>query len=178
MKLLFRILLLTMALSPVFCRAERPVVTHNFHSDSSDATKLKFKDTNHTGITPLLTYTCTGGAVFGNDLINPSNKKISINLGSSGNTVTTTAVDSLSVVDIYHYPGSACRNIKVKLSRDGVHWSNPLDGEYSAGRIWCRVVPGKYFVQITNTTGTAVSIYEIQYHFGGCSNCFMYIPEE
>ena len=169
-----------MTLSPAFCRAEKSPVIHNFHSDSSNPAKLTFSDSYLTGTTPLLTYTCTGGAVFGLDLINTpnANKKISINLGSSGNTVTTTAADSIAVVDIYHYPsGSKCENIQVRLSRDSVHWTAPMEAEYQSGRIWLRVVPGKYFVRITNTSSTKVSIYEIRYSFDGC-DCLLYIPEE
>lgn len=178
MKILFRILLLAMTLSPAFCRAEKSPVIHNFHSDSADPAKLTFANSYHTAITPLLTYNCIGGAVFGLDVVSKS-KMICMNLQSSGDTVTTTAVDSLAVVDIYHYPsGSKCENIQVRLSRDSVHWTAPMDAEYQNGRIWLRVVPGKYFVRIYNTTSTKTSIYEIRYSFGGCGNCFLYIPEE
>lgn len=179
MKYLLRIVLLTMLLSPAIGRAEKPSETHNFQSDSADPAKLKFSNTNHTGTTPLLTYTCTGGALFGPDLINPSaTKKIAINLASSGNTVTTTAVDSLAVMDICHYPSSSkCENIKVQLSRDSVHWTGPMEAEYSKGHIWLRFIPGKYFVRFTNTSSTKVSIYQIEYAFDGC-DCFLYIPED
>ena len=179
MKYLLRIVLLTMLLSPVYCRAEKPSETHNFQSVSTDPAELKFSNSNQTGTTPLLTYTCTGGAVFGPDLINPSGSKvIAINLASSGNTVTTTAVDSLAVMDICHYPSSSkCENIKVQLSRDSVHWTGPMEAEYSKGRIWLRFIPGKYFVRFTNTSSTKVSIYQIEYSFDGC-DCFLYIPED
>lgn len=176
MKYLLRIVLLTMLLSSAICRAEKQPVTHNFQSDSADPTKLKFSNSNHTGTTPLLTYTCTGGAVFGPDL--SGNKKVAINLASSGNTVTTTAVDSLTVIDIYHYPSSSkCENIKVQLSRDSVHWTGPMEADYYKGRIWLRFIPGKYFVRFTNTSSTKVSIYQIEYSFDGC-DCFLYIPED
>ena len=176
MRYLLRIVLLTMLLSSAICRAEKQPVTHNFQSDSADPTKLKFSNSNHTGTTPLLTYTCTGGAVFGPDL--SGNKKVAINLASSGNTVTTTAVDSLAVMDICHYPSSSkCENIKVQLSRDSVHWTGPMEAEYSKGHIWLRFIPGKYFVRFTNTSSTKVSIYQIEYAFDGC-DCFLYIPED
>ena len=179
MKDLLRIVLLTMLLSPAIGRAERPSVTHNFHSDSADPAKLKFSNSYLTGITPLLTYTCTGGATFGLDLINPSaTKKIAINLASSGSTVTTTAADSIAVLDIFHFPtNSKCENIKIQLSRDSVHWTDYMDAEYSNGEIWLRTIPGKYHIRITNTTSTKVSIREIRYSFDGC-DCFLYIPED
>ena len=178
MKDLLRIVLLTMLLSPAIGRAEKPSVTHNFNSDAADPAKLKFSNSNMTGTTPLLTYTCTGGAAFGKDLINPSaSKEIAINLAFSGSTVTTTAADSIAVIDIYHFPTSKCKNIKIQLSRDSVHWTDYMDAEYGNGEIWLRTIPGKYHIRITNTTSTKVSIREIRYSFGGC-DCFLYIPED
>lgn len=176
MKDLLRIVLLTMLLSPAIGRAEKPSVTHNFHSDSVDPAKLTFANSYHTGITPLLTYTCTGGAVFGLDAVSKSNT-ICMNLGACGNTVTTTAADSIAVIDIYHFPVSKCENIKIQLSRDSVHWTDYMDPEYGNGEIWLRTIPGKYHIRITNTTSTKVSIREIRYSFGGC-DCFLYIPED
>jgi hypothetical protein len=166
-----------MLLSSAICRAEKPSVTHNFHSDSADPAKLEFSNSYHTGTTPLLTYTCTGGAVFGLDAVSKSNT-ICMNLGASGNTVTTTAADSIAVIDIYHFPAtSKCENIKIQLSRDSVHWTDYMDADYMNGQIWLRTIPGKYHIRITNTTSTKVSIREIRYSFDGC-DCFLYIPED
>lgn len=176
MKDLLRIVLLTMLLSPAIGRAEKLPVTHNFHSDSADPAKLEFSNSYHTGTTPLLTYTCTGGAVFGLDAVSKSNT-ICMNLGARGNTVTTTAADSIAVIDILHFPASKCENIKIQLSRDSVHWTDYMDAEYKNGEIWLRTIPGKYHIRITNTTSTKVSIREIRYSFDGC-DCFLYIPED
>jgi hypothetical protein len=166
-----------MLLSSAICRAEKPSVTHNFHSDSADPAKLEFSNSYHTGTTPLLTYTCTGGAVFGLDAVSKSNT-ICMNLGASGNTVTTTAADSIAVIDIYHFPAtSKCENIKIQLSRDSVHWTDYMDADYMNGEIWLRTIPGKYHIRITNTTSTKVSIRDIRYSFDGC-DCFLYIPED
>lgn len=176
MKYLLRIVLLTMLLSSAICRAEKLPVTHNFHSDSADPAKLEFSNSYHTGTTPLLTYTCTGGAVFGLDAVGKSNT-ICMNLGASGSTVTTTAADSIAVIDIFHFPTSKCKNIKIQLSRDSVHWTDYMDAEYKNGEIWLRTIPGKYHIRITNTTSTKVSIREIRYSFDGC-DCFQYIPED
>lgn len=177
MKDLLRIVLLTMLLSPAIGRAEKQSVTHNFQLDAADPAKLRFSNSYLTGITPLLTYTCTGGATFGMDLIN-STKVIAIKLASSGSTVTTTAADSIAVIDIFHFPAtSKCENIKVQLSRDSVHWTDYMDAEYMNGEIWLRTIPGKYHIRITNTTSTKVSIREIRYSFDGC-DCFLYIPED
>ena len=101
-----------------------------------------------------------------------------MNLGARGNTVTTTAADSIAVIDIYHFPAtSKCENIKIQLSRDSVHWTDYMDADYMNGEIWLRTIPGKYHIRITNTTSTKVSIREIRYSFDGC-DCFLYIPED
>ena len=177
MKYLLRIVLLTMLLSPAIGRAEKQPVTHDLNSDAADPTKLRFSNSNLTGITPLLTYTCTGGAVFGLDAVGKS-KTICMNLGARGDTVTTTAADSIAVIDIYHFPAnSKCKNIKIQLSRDSVHWTDYMDADYMNGEIWLRTIPGKYHIRITNTTSTKVSIREIRYSFDGC-DCFLYIPED
>ena len=64
MKYLLRIVLLTMLLSPAIGRAEKQPVTHDFNSDAAYPAKLTFANSYLTGITPLLTYTCTGGATL------------------------------------------------------------------------------------------------------------------
>ncbi len=177
MKDLLRIVLLTMLLSPAIGRAEKQPVTHDFNSDAAYPAKLTFANSYLTGITPLLTYTCTGGATFGLDAVSKSNT-ICMNLGACGSTVTTTAADSIAVLDIFHFPtNSKCENIKIQLSRDSVHWTDYMDAEYMKGEIRLRTIPGKYHIRITNTTSTKVSIREIRYSFDGC-DCFLYIPED
>lgn len=170
-------------LSPLICRAEKAPVTHNFQTLASTS-KLAFFNSNHVGKTDLCTYTCTSGSVFGLDFFSTPdyNKKVSINYSAADQVMTTTAIDSLAGLEIsYYYQTSPARvpYIEVRLSRDSVHWSDPIvtDGMYDyAGRIRTNFVPGRYYVRLTSKNSNQASLFEIIYYFGGC-NCFLYIPE-
>lgn len=171
-------------LSPALGWAQRSPVTHNFHKDSPYAEKLRFANGNKTGITPLLTYTCSNNATFGTytDKITGLSK-VSLNLPGNGDFVTTTAVDSLRGVTIGFYPNTDKRHdVKLQLSRDSIHWSDSIVSDLmynSAGLIRATFVPGRYYVRIKNSTikKKAVSLWYIEYLFGDC-NCVLYIPEE
>lgn len=179
---LYGCLIAFLFLCPALCRAEKPDVTHNFHNDAPDATKLKFYDDNHVGVTPLLTYTCSGGAEFGQDLFSSSgSKKVSINLSGINQFVTTSAVDDLSDLDIIFYPvDKSLSNLELRLSYDSIHWSSPIDANYSIkGHVKASFLPGRYYVRLTNTSSAAAnraSLIEITYSFSDGCNCFMYIP--
>ena len=171
-----------MLLSPAICMAQRNPVTHNFHNDSGDPSKLRFANGNKTGITPLLTYTCSNNAVFETYKV-VYTPTICINLPGKDDFVTTTAVDSLRGVTIGFYPNTDRRHdVKLQLSRDSIHWSDSIVSDLmynSAGSIRATFVPGRYYVRIKNTTikKKAVSLWYIEYLFGDC-NCVLYIPEE
>lgn len=180
---LYGCLIAFLFLCPALCRAEKPDVTHNFHNDAPYAAKLKFYDDNHVGVTPLLTYTCSGGAEFWKDLFNKkdSEKKISINFSGINQFVTTSAVEDLSELEIKFYPASEYRpNLELRLSYDSIHWSNPIDADYSLkGFVKASFLPGKYYVRLKNTSASAdrhASVFEIKYSFSDGCNCFMYIP--
>lgn len=171
-----------MLLSPAICMAQRNPVRHNFHEDSPYAEKLRFANGNKTGITPLLTYTCSHNAVFGTYTVGYT-PTICINLPGKDDFVTTTAVDSLRGVTIGFYPNTDKRHdVKLQLSRDSIHWSDSIVSDLmynSAGSIRASFVPGRYYVRIKNTTikKKPVSLWYIEYMFGDC-NCVLYIPEE
>lgn len=171
-----------MLLSPAICMAQRNPVRHTFHSDSGDPSKLRFANGNKTGVTPLLTYTCSKNAVFETYPVGYT-PTICINLPGNGDFVTTTAVDSLRGVTIGFYPNTDKRHdVKLQLSRDSIHWSDSIVSDLmynSAGLIRATFVPGRYYVRIKNTTikKKAVSLWYIEYLFGDC-NCVLYIPEE
>lgn len=171
-------------LSPAVCRAQRDPIRHNFHSMSGDATKLKFENAYKTGVTPLLTYTCSNNATFGTYTDKITGLfKVSLNLPGKDDFVTTTAVDSLRGLQILFYPETEKRpNIKLYLSRDSIHWSDSIVSDLmynSAGSIRASFVPGRYYVRIKNSTikKKPVSLWYIEYLFGDC-NCVLYIPEE
>ena len=173
-------------LSAVFCRAEKAAVTHEFSTMNSNGTLVYPPKSDNPdkpdytiGKTDLLIYTCSGtNATFGGDLYNDLGyKKISINLPSSNRFVTTTAIDSLTEIQIWHYPMNTCTNIKVQLSRDSVHWVNMTGATtYETDHVRATFVPGRYYVRVRNTSSTSVSLWKIKYTFGDC-NCVMYIPE-
>lgn len=171
-----------MLLSPAICMAQRNPVRHTFHSDSGDPSKLRFANGNKTGVTPLLTYTCSKNAVFGTYPVGYT-PTICINLSEKDDFVTTTAVDSLRGVTIGFYQKTDRRHdVKLQLSRDSIHWSDSIVSDLmynSAGLIRATFVPGRYYVRIKNSTikKEQVSLWYIEYLFGDC-NCVLYIPEE
>ncbi len=173
-----------MLLSPAICMAQRNPVRHTFHSDSGDPSKLRFANGNKTGVTPLLTYTCSNNATFGTYTDKITGLSIvSLNLPGKDDFVTTTAVDSLRGVTIGFYPNTDKRHdVKLQLSRDSIHWSDSIVSDLmynSAGSIRATFVPGRYYVRIKNSTikKKPVSLWYIEYLFGDC-NCVLYIPEE
>ena len=171
-----------MLLSPAICMAQRNPVRHTFHSDSGDPSKLRFENGNKTGVTPLLTYTCSNNAVFGIYTVGYTST-ICINLPGKDDFVTTTAVDSLRGVMIGFYPNTDKRHdVKLQLSRDSIHWSDSIVSDLmynTKGLIRATFVPGRYYVRIKNSTikKEQVSLWYIEYLFGDC-NCVLYIPEE
>lgn len=169
-------------LSSVFCRAEKDPVQHVFHTKEG-CPELVYRDDNHVAKTDLVKYyTCRNGAEFGLDLVNsPSVKKISINFSGNGQMMTTSAIDSLAGLNFYYfYRTDQNPNIELRLSRDSVHWSSPIDlvvnSSSNTRRVETSFVPGRYFVRLTSKNSHVASIFEMWYYFGGC-NCFMYIPE-
>lgn len=166
------------ALCPLFAFADREPEVHNFHTLTSLG-KIEFKNDNKTGVTDLLTYACTGGAVFGPDYFNgDGSKKISINFGSTGAMVTTTAVDSVERVIVqYYYDSKKPPVLEFRLSRDSVHWTEPIEPTLSSpGSYEFNFVAGRYYIRLTNKNSYKASINLVSYRFGWC-NCFLYIPE-
>ena len=173
----FRVLALLLLCAAV-CRAEGDSLKHEFHVMSKDASQLSFSSSDKVGVTPLVTYTCTGtNAKFGVDV--SYKKYISINLPDANDFVTTSAIEDVAGIEIWHYPQTTCSNITIQLSRDSVHWTDAIiqDGMYRATRIVASFVPGRYYVRLTNTTSKSVSLYKIIYRFGSGCNCVLYIPE-
>ena len=177
-KLLHISLPVLFSLCTVFAYADRDSEVHNFQSLSSTG-KIVYKNDNKTGVTDLLTYTCTGSE-FGEDFFSSSLKKISINFGSKNAMVTTTAVDSVERVMVnYLYDSDPKKrpSIELRLSRDSVHWTEPIEPTSSGlGNYEFNFVPGRYFIRLTNMNSNKASITSLRYYFGWC-NCFLYIPE-
>ena len=168
------------ALCPLFVFADREPEVHIFQTLTSTG-KIVYKNDNKTGVTDLLTYTCTGSE-FGEDFFSSSSlKKISINFGSKNAMVTTTAVDSVERVIVnYLYDSDPKKRppvIELRLSRDSVHWTDPIEPTSSSlGNYEFNFVPGRYFIRLTSKNSYKASITSLRYSFGWC-NCFLYIPE-
>ena len=157
------------------------MLKHDFDALNANS-QITFYDTWHIAKTPELWYTCTGGATFGMDIFNKQIKRLSINLTGENHVVTTSALDSLSGVQIFYLPDkiSTSSNLRLQLSRDSVHWSDTIPVNRYTGSIIASFVPGRYYVRLTNIPSKytkQLSIFEIWYSFGDC-NCMMYIPEE
>ena len=168
-------------LCPAISRAQRAPVTHNFHDDSQYPAKLRFENGAKTGVTPLLTYTCSNNAVFGTYKVSGL-AKICLKLDNTGDFVTTTAVDSLTGITVLFYPeNQKWRNVRLQLSRDSIHWSDSIVSDMmynSQAAIIANFVPGRYYVRLTNEDGSKpAALRSILYSFGDC-NCVLYIPEE
>lgn len=164
----------------MFCamiRAEVINTAQNFKS-MNDLGTLTFESGNKVGRTDFVTYTCSGsGATFGIDRVE---SKISICLPNKGNTVTTTRIDELTGFSIMYNPYDVNRtNLKVRLSRDGETWGDPLTGDnisYSDGSVSVTIPRNNYFVQIYNNASSKdVFIMSITYYQDHC-NCFVYEP--
>ena len=168
-------------LSSAICRAEKTPVYEEFSSVGSGG--LKLSEENHVAKTATCIYKCTSDAVFWLDLFHSlGSQKISINFSGADQVMTTSAIDSLAGINLYYYYKTSplqVPHINVQLSRDSVHWTDPIesDGMYTTnGRVEASFVPGRYYVRLTNANSNKASIYAVRFSFGGC-NCFLYIPE-
>ena len=165
-------------LSSAFCRAESDPVVHNF-GEMGGAKTIQYANANKVGKTDLTTYTCTGtGATFDRTLAN-GHYYVDLKLAKTNDMVTTTAITDLSGIELLQHTPYAqlIDNLEIRLSYDSIRWTEPIEASGSSGHMWSNFLPGKYYVRIKNTTGTAMNIWQITWRFGDPCNCFMYIPE-
>ena len=164
--------------------ADKDPVEHDFN-ELNGAGKISYANSYKKGTIGSFTYTCTGStAVFYLDLIRET--RIAINLKGMNDMVTTTAVDSLAGIIIYYDDEKSTPTMELRLSRDSVHWTDPIPYDLSNfidGHVEYNFVPGRYYVRLINpapytktTTTNKTSIISLTYSFGWC-NCFLYIPE-
>ncbi len=176
------ILICLFSLSPIISGAETGTIPHDFNKMYYEDKTLNVINSNKTGITDLVTYTCTGSkAEIFLDLFNlDGRKKIAINLEEYGNYVTTTAVSNLQRLEISCNSQKENTNIKVLISTDGINWRDPDNIDYGSV-ITATFAAGDYYVKIlNNASGNKVSILKIDYIYidlSGCPNCFLYKPE-
>ena len=169
-------LLLALALIPSLSCAETIRTLQDFQAMTVAGT-LKFSNSNKTGKTDFVTYTCSGtNAVFAQ-----YGGVISIKLQQNGSTVTTTKIKELKEFIIsFESNKKDERNLKVQVSKDSITWSPPLlttdSIVYSSGSIHVTLPRNNYYLKIYNTTGTYPSyITSMDYYQDHC-NCFIYEP--
>lgn len=108
-------------LSPALSRAEEYV--HNFQSMTS-ASEIAYSNSNKTGTTDLVTYTCSGGsAVFSADNSKSGGKIAVFMEGSGAQVVTSPVIDELDSLRISYLPDLS-RTVQVSISTDGSSWTD------------------------------------------------------
>lgn len=123
-------------------------------------------------------YTCSGGAYFFTDLYK-THGKISIFMEGSRVAVTTTQIDNLKEIDIYHYPQEDLSSrIVVSISTDGENWEKlQLKNQVSVYVRATMPATGDYYVRIERDGQDFYYIHQIEYTTEKCA-CFPYIKPE
>ena len=168
--------ILLLALSVAVSSVEAGSVTHMFHTMAG--TTLIFSNNYQTGTTSLLTYQCNGSAVFEATKID---KQLTICLkmtNSSSEMVSDRPIPNLSSLQVYYYPRSQHTNIQVYLSKDGIHWGDPLSGTYTTTGIDLTFPQSDYYIRLTSTGTPTVWIEGIKYTWGDCDCKAVETPEE
>lgn len=158
--------------------AEIVTTTHEFHVMSGDKGQIQFSEEYTVATTPLLTYTCTGGAKFGTN--NNSYDKIAIFFGKNGATVTTTVIDNLKKVYINYYLGTltnAENDIVVELSSDGTNWQTATVKHITNEMSVELPSSGDYALRVQANSSKTFYIHTILYETEQCA-CFPYIKPE
>ncbi|MEE0950595.1 MAG: hypothetical protein U0L62_00055 [Paludibacteraceae bacterium] len=141
--------------------------------------QMNVTDQNKLATTETLTYTCANGAKFYADPYKTYGK-ISIFMDKSSATVTTSQVDNLKEIDIYHYPQEDLSSkIVVSISTDGKKWEElQLINQVSVYVRATMPATGDYYVRIEQRSGQDYFyIHQITYYTEKCA-CFPYIKPE
>ena len=154
------------------------VTTKHVFDDMYKQDKLELsKDYTIATIDSKVYYTCSGGAYFFTDLYKTFGK-ISIFMDKSDATVTTTLIDNLKEIDIYHYPQEDLSSrIVVSISTDGKNWEKlQVKNQVSVYVRATMPATGDYYVRIERS-GKDYYIHKIEYTTEKCA-CFPYIKPE
>lgn len=154
------------------------VTTKHVFDDMYKQDKLELsKDYTIATIDSKVYYTCSGGAYFFTDLYKTFGK-ISIFMDKSDATVTTTLIDNLKEIDIYHYPQEDLSSkIVVSISTDGENWEKlQLINQVSVYVRATMPATGDYYVRIERDDQNFY-IHQIEYTTEKCA-CFPYIKPE
>ena len=174
------VFLVSLALVPSALMAETIRTLQDFQTMAAAKT-LTFANSNKTGKTDFVTYSCSGT----NSVFAQYNSIITIKLQQNGSTVTTTKIKELSELiisfespqNIFNYG----ENLKVKISKDSITWSPPLSTTdsivYSSGSMHVTLPRHNYYIRIYNTTGTYPTYITAMDYYQDHCNCFIYQPE-
>lgn len=158
-----------LVLCTTICHAETITTTHVF---SNMGTQIQYFEGNTVAETDLLTYTCSNGAKFDADP-DKTYGKISIFMNTTNATLTTTQIDNLKEIDIYHYPQQASK-IDVSVSTDEQNWEKiEVVNQQSAYVRATMPATGDYYLRIQRN-GQDFYIHTIKYTTEQCA-CFPYI---
>ncbi len=153
--------------------------THNF-KDMITASTLTLTNSNKTGATDLFTYCCSGTAVFGLDLVNSTSYKVAaLNMSTATSVVVSDkAIEGLTNIRISHLPTNATRtNLHIWISTDGAAWTDvSASAVYNKGQIDISLDRGDYYIKLTSTSSSSLSINEMKYTWETC-NCFPFSAE-
>lgn len=172
------ILICLFSLNPIISGAETRTITHDFDAMfKASPKKLEVENTNQTGITDLVTYTCSGGAEFSANAT--TENKIAIFLEKSGEKVETSKIQNLDSLRIVYSP-YAKRAMTVSISTDGSEWHNIATRQVLSSLTTVKMPrAGDYYVRIAYSSDK-VYIKQIDYIYidlSGCHGCFIYKPE-
>lgn len=158
-----------LVLCTTICHAETITTTHVF---SNMGTQIRYFEGNTVAETDLLTYTCSNGAKFDADP-DKTYGKISIFMITTNATLTTTQIDNLKEIDIYHYPQQDLK-IDVSVSTDEQNWEKiEVVNQQSAYVRATMPATGDYYLRIQRN-GQNFYIHTIKYTTEQCA-CFPYI---
>ena len=163
-----------LVLCTTICHAETITTTHVF---SNMGTQIQYSNNNTVAKTELLTYTCKNGAKF-DAAPNKTHGNISIFMEGFGVAVTTTQIDNLKEIDIYHYPQEDLSSrVVVFVSTDEQNWEKiEVVNQQSAYVRATMPATGDYYVRIERN-GKDFYIHQITYYTEKCA-CFPYIKPE
>ena len=172
------VLICLFSLSPIISGAETRTIPHDFDAMfNASPKKLKVENTNQTGITDLVTYTCSGGAEF--SASETTEYKTAIFLENSGEKVETSKIQNLDSLRIVYSP-YAKRAMTVSISTDGSEWHDIATRQVSSSLTTVKMPrAGDYYVRIAYSSDK-VYIKQIDYIYvdlSGCPGCFIYKPE-
>lgn len=168
-------LLCLLVLCTTICHAETITTTHVF-DEMYEQGQMEVTNQNTIAKTELLTYTCKNAKFYADP--DKTHGKISIFMEKSSATVTTTQIDNLKEIDIYHYPQEDLSSeIVVSVSTDEQNWEKiEVVNQLSAYVRATMPATGDYYVRIERD-GQNFYIHQITYYTEKCA-CFPYIKPE